>query len=72
VSANDGQEPRERAPRGSGYGGLCPSCLHLKLVTSGKGTTFLLCRRAADDARYAKYPPQPVVRCAGHEARAER
>jgi len=44
----------------------------LKLVTSGKGTTFLLCRRAADDARYAKYPPQPVVRCAGHEARAER
>jgi len=72
VSANDGRGPQARTSRGPGYGGLCPSCQHLKVVTSGKGSTFILCRRATDDPRYPKYPPQPVMRCAGHEARAER
>jgi hypothetical protein len=28
---------------------------------------FLLCELAKTDAAYTKYPPQPVVRCVGHE-----
>jgi hypothetical protein len=30
---------------------------------------FLLCELSRTDATYAKYPPQPVVRCQGHEQR---
>jgi hypothetical protein len=39
----------------------------MKAVTSERGSTFLLCRRSAEDARYPKYPPQPVVSCPGFE-----
>ena len=28
---------------------------------------FLLCELSMTDAAYTKYPPQPVVRCEGHE-----
>jgi hypothetical protein len=27
-----------------------------------------MCRRSAADARYRKYPPLPVIACAGFEA----
>lgn len=46
---------------------LCPECAHVKIVRSEKGSTFLLCRRAQSDPRFPKYPPQPVVACAGFE-----
>lgn len=46
---------------------LCEKCRHLKEVVSGKGSRFLLCQKSADDQRFPKYPPQPVVRCAGFE-----
>jgi hypothetical protein len=46
---------------------LCARCRHVKLVRSEKGSVFLLCRLAAHDARFAKYPPQPVLACAGFE-----
>jgi hypothetical protein len=52
-------------------GGLCASCVHARRVTSGRGTTFVLCGRSQSDARYAKYPRQPVVRCDGCELRDE-
>jgi hypothetical protein len=39
---------------------VCQACVHLRLVTSGKGATFLMCREPS----LPKYPPQPVVRCA--------
>jgi hypothetical protein len=39
----------------------------VKLVRSDRDTVFYLCRRAATDARYPKYPPQPVLECAGFE-----
>ena len=48
---------------------LCETCRHARVVTSGTGSRFLLCRLSQEDRRFPKYPPQPVVRCAGHEAR---
>lgn len=47
--------------------GLCGSCLHRRVVVSGRGSTFLLCRRSADDPRFRKYPPLPVLDCSGWE-----
>jgi hypothetical protein len=45
---------------------LCRGCAHVQLITSDKGSTFLLCRLSLSDKRFAKYPPQPVVACAGY------
>jgi hypothetical protein len=39
----------------------------MKEVRTPKGSRFLLCERSRSDPRYAKYPPQPVVKCAGYE-----
>jgi hypothetical protein len=52
------------------HGGLCPRCTHVKIVTSAKGSTFLLCQLSSSDPRFPKYPPQPVVRCSGFVERA--
>lgn len=46
---------------------LCETCSHKQEVISGKGSRFLLCRLSQSDPRFSKYPPQPVVRCAGYE-----
>jgi len=46
-------------------GGLCARCVHVRRVTSGKGSTFLLCGKSATDPRFPKYPALPVLRCAG-------
>lgn len=47
--------------------GLCTHCQHLRHVHSGRGSTFYLCRRAATDPRYPKYPRLPVLHCPGYE-----
>ncbi len=47
---------------------LCENCRHMKPVITPKGSRFLLCQMSMSDERYPKYPPQPVVRCAGYEA----
>lgn len=46
---------------------LCVHCRWVREVVSGSGSKFLLCRLAAEDKTYAKYPAQPVVRCEGFE-----
>jgi len=43
---------------------LCHRCIHVRLVTSGKGSTFVLCRNPA----LPKYGPQPVRACQGFAA----
>jgi hypothetical protein len=48
--------------------GLCAACRHSRVVQSARGSTFYLCRRAESDARFAKYPRLPVLRCAGYES----
>jgi hypothetical protein len=40
---------------------LCHRCVYLRLVTSGKGSTFLMCQEPS----LPKYPPQPVRVCRG-------
>lgn len=48
-------------------GSLCRSCRSLRVIRSGRGSVFFLCERAQDDPRFPRYPPQPVIRCTGHE-----
>jgi hypothetical protein len=45
--------------------GLCDACVHQRLVTTTRGSTFSLCERSREDPAYPKYPRIPVLRCAG-------
>jgi hypothetical protein len=45
--------------------GLCARCRHARPITSGKGSTFLLCGLAAEEPRFPRYPRLPVLACAG-------
>jgi len=45
--------------------GLCAECAHRRGITSGRGSTFVLCGKSADDPRFPRYPRLPVVRCDG-------
>jgi hypothetical protein len=51
--------------------GLCESCRHTKVIRSGRGSEFRLCRLSEQDPRFAKYPRLPVLTCAGY-AKAEK
>jgi hypothetical protein len=44
--------------------GLCGRCVHRELLSSRR-SVFLRCGLAATDSRFARYPPLPVLRCAG-------
>ena len=46
---------------------LCETCAHRREVVSGKGSRFLMCQLSQTDRRFPKYPPQPVIRCAGYD-----
>lgn len=48
--------------------GLCSRCRHARLVTSGRGSQFILCELSRSDERFARYPRLPVLACAGFEA----
>lgn len=52
--------------------GLCASCRNVQVIESARGSTFYLCRLAAVDAAFPKYPRLPVLRCAGYEAAAQQ
>jgi hypothetical protein len=47
--------------------GLCATCVHQKIIRSGRGSTFSMCQRHKTDPAYPKYPRLPVTACAGHE-----
>ena len=49
--------------------GLCDSCVHQKLIRSGRGSEFSMCLRHRTDERFPKYPRLPVERCPGYERR---
>ena len=61
----------DRPQNGQAQAGLCGRCLHVRLVTSARGSQFFLCRLSATDARFPRYPPVPVLRCAGFAPREE-
>ena len=54
-------------PRPLPHVGLCSVCRFARAVTSARGSTFWLCGRSREDARFPKYPRLPVVRCPGFE-----
>lgn len=43
----------------------------MREIVSGKGSRFLFCQLSQRDARFPKYPPQPVVACGGYAERLE-
>jgi hypothetical protein len=51
--------------------GLCDSCRFSRVVESARGSRFYLCRLSETDARFAKYPPLPVLRCLGYVKASE-
>jgi len=52
-------------------GSLCESCESMREVVSGKGSRFLLCQLSTTNPAFAKYPPQPIVRCSGYQPTIE-
>jgi hypothetical protein len=51
--------------------GLCATCVHARVITSNRGSRFLLCRVSAIDPRFPKYPPLPVRECAAYQPPVE-
>ena len=45
---------------------LCETCAWMREVITPRRSRFLLCQLSTTDPRFPKYPPQPVVRCAGY------
>ena len=48
---------------------LCETCAWMREVVTPRGSRFLLCQLSQTDPAYAKYPPQPVVRCDGYRTK---
>lgn len=48
--------------------GLCGRCRHVRTQESAKGSVFLRCGLADEQDSFRRYPPLPVLRCAGFEA----
>jgi hypothetical protein len=49
--------------------GLCATCVHQKIIRSGRGSTFSMCQRHKTEPAYPKYPRLPVTACPGYEQR---
>lgn len=47
--------------------GLCETCAHVRVLDAASGSRFYRCNRSDLDARFPRYPPLPVARCAGHQ-----
>ena len=47
--------------------GQLSDCPHIRRVASARGSVFVLCRRAAQDLTYRRYPNLPVSDCPGYE-----
>jgi hypothetical protein len=47
--------------------GLCADCRFMRRMESDRASVFYLCEQSATDARFAKYPRLPVLRCIGYE-----
>jgi hypothetical protein len=46
--------------------GLCASCINVRVIENRHGSRFFLCELSKTDPRFPKYPPLPVLRCAGY------
>jgi hypothetical protein len=45
--------------------GLCSTCLHARIITSDRGSTFLRCGLSDTNPSFPKYPRLPVIACTG-------
>jgi hypothetical protein len=62
------REIGDRARSGVPGAGLCNACVHQRAITSDRGSVFSMCRLAARDARFPRYPRLPVLACDGFVA----
>ncbi len=65
ADTTEGDQRRRLLARLPLYPGLCAGCVHLKLLASAR-SVFVRCGLAATDPAFPRYPPLPVVRCAGY------
>lgn len=67
--AHENRKRQNGPPAGGAHGrqGLCPACLHVRILESERGSVFLFCQRSRREPVYSKYPPQPVRACTGFE-----
>jgi len=50
--------------------GLCDRCAFQRIVRTTRGSRFSLCERSrSEPERFVRYPPLPVLRCAGFAPR---
>jgi hypothetical protein len=63
----------QRSGQADGFerAGLCATCANAQVVTSSRGSRFLLCRVSVLDPRYPRYPSLPVLECAAYRAPVE-
>ncbi len=57
------------APGAAADVGLCFACSHGRAQANARGSTFWRCLRADSEPDFLRYPPLPVERCRGFEAR---
>jgi hypothetical protein len=50
--------------------GLCANCVHERVISSAKGSQFLLCQLSQSDPKFPKYPRLPVLTCPGYKPKA--
>jgi hypothetical protein len=63
---NDQPEGRQaQEPREPHEAGLCGTCAHMQAVVSSRGARFYRCGLSFSDPAFPRYPPIPVVSCAG-------
>jgi hypothetical protein len=60
---------RGPSPPGLGPNGICEACRHQRVVRNTRGSSFSLCERSREDARFPRYPRTPVAECGGFAAR---
>ena len=58
-------ETAHRLSRLAANPGLCRTCEHVRLLASAR-SVFLRCGLADTDPGFLRYPPLPVLRCAGY------
>ncbi len=60
---------REERRQGAIPAGLCGMCRHVRVITSDRGSRFIMCELSKTDPRFRRYPALPVVACEGYERR---
>ena len=63
-------EERRLLERLTASPGLCATCEHLRLLASPR-SVFVRCGLAEVDPAFPRYPPLPVLDCAGYQPHGE-